>query len=60
MEFVTDAPSLLQHPIIIDPVRGEVLDVKNDIVYYKRGIQTLQLWAYDYPLFLTDLSYFAE
>ena len=60
MEFVTDAPSLLQHPIIIDPVRGEVWDVKDALGYYKRGIQTLQLWAYDYPLFLTDLSYFAE
>ena len=60
MEFVTDAPSLLQHPIIIDPVRGEVWDVKNALGYHRRGIQTLQLWAYDYPLFLTDLSYFAE
>ena len=60
MEFVTDAPSLLPHPVIIDPVRGEVWDVKDALGYYKRGIQTLQLYAYDYPLFLTDLSFFAE
>lgn len=58
MEFVTDAPSLLPHPIIIDPIRGEVWDAKDALGYYKRGIQTLSLWAYDYPLFLTDLSFF--
>lgn len=58
LEFVTDAPSLLQHPIVIDPVRGEVWDVKDALGYFRCGIQTLNLWVYDYPLFLTDLSFF--
>ena len=60
MQFVTGAPSLLPHPIVIDPVRGEVWDVKEALGYYRYGVQTLQLWAYDYPLFLTDLSFFAQ
>jgi len=59
MEFVTDAPSLLPHPVVIDPVRGEVWDVSDALGYHRRGIQTLSLWAYDYPLFLTDLSFFS-
>lgn len=56
--YVTDAPSLLPHPVIIDPVRGQVWDVSSTVGYYKRGIEELEVWAYDYPLFLTDLSFF--
>lgn len=56
--YVTDAPSLLPHPIIIDPVRGQVWDVSSTVGYYKRGIEELEVWAYDYPLFLTDISFF--
>lgn len=56
--YVTDCPSLLPHPVIIDPVRGRVWDVKSALGYYKRGIEELEVWAYDYPLFLTDISFF--
>lgn len=58
--YVTDFPGLLQHPVIIDPVRGRIWDVKSKVGYYKRGIEELEVWAYDYPLFLTDISFFEK
>ena len=60
LQFVTGAPSKLQHPIIIDPIRGIVWDAKKALSYTSRGAEAVDVWAYDYPLFLTDLKFFEQ
>lgn len=60
LKAVTDLPSPFTHPILIDPIRGTVMDITNACPNLGTGEEKFAVWAYDYPLILTDLSIFNE
>lgn len=62
LRFVTGSERcLIPDPIVIDPVRRKVWDVKGRLCRTDRGIDDIRpAWALDYPLVLTDLSVFRE
>ncbi len=57
LQYVTGVTSKIPHPVIIDPVRGNVWDASALHSMYPHGVEALQpLFATDYPLILTDAS----